>query len=271
MTDSAMQQRAVQQRRLQDSARGDSASATDSTAENADDDLATASMIGFPLGAGRIVVGADPDIFRNDALRECSYGLDLAAVATLRYLDGGGTAPRRRIVFDELHQRRLSAGLVGVMRRYLAETPSGHAVLQLAIAGLVLLLAAAPRVLPPRDETRVERRSPLEHVDALSRAYLQVGATRTSTRRLVRGVRRRVERGRVRDRALGQAGGRSSDHDPDDAFLARVAEVKPALAADVATVRLALEASMPIAEFRAVGQAVHQIESTLTLSRTPSR
>jgi len=241
-----------------------------SVADSTEQEIATAAMIGFPYGAGRIVVAADPDIFRNDALRECSYGLDLAAAATLRFLEAGGTAPRRRIVFDEFHQRRLNNGMIGIMRRYLADVPSGHAVLQLAIAGLVLLLAAAPRVLPPRDETRVERRSPLEHVDALSRAYLQVGATRTSTRRLVRGVRRRVERGRVRDRVRDGGASRGDADDPDDAFLARVAEVKPALAGDVATVRRALNEAMPVADFRAVGKAVQHIETTMTLSRTPS-
>jgi hypothetical protein len=140
------------------------------------------------------------------------------------------------------------------VQAYLAGTPSGHAVLQLCASGLLLLLAAAPRVLPPRVDRRVERRSPLEHVDALARAYLQVGATRTATLRLVRGLRRRVDRGMARGRAA----------DRDESFLARVAETKPALAADVALLRNALSTSVTQAEFREVGNAIGRIEAALT-------
>ena len=31
------------------------------------------------LGRGRVVVAADPDVLRNDALRVCVHGLDVAA------------------------------------------------------------------------------------------------------------------------------------------------------------------------------------------------
>ncbi|HYW30068.1 MAG TPA: DUF4350 domain-containing protein [Gemmatimonas sp.] len=214
-----------------------------------------AAMTGIPFGAGRIVVAADPDVFRNDALRECTYGLDVAAVAALDYLAAGAPVRRDRLVFDEVHQGRGTSGMTSVIRGYLTDSPSGRTVLQLAVAGFVLLLAAAPRVVPPRDDTRVERRSPLEHVDALSRAYLQVGATRTATHRLVRGLRRRVERGALRA---------SRGNSPEDTFLGRVADVKPALAGDIATVRTALSRSVSTAEFRNVGQAIHRIEATLT-------
>ncbi|MES2522984.1 MAG: DUF4350 domain-containing protein [Gemmatimonadota bacterium] len=215
-----------------------------------------AAMAGTPFGAGRIVVAADPDVFRNDALRECTYGLDVAAAAALDYLAAGGPVPRNRILFDEFHLNRINVGIIAVMRSYLTGTRSGNAVLQVVLAGLVLLLAAAPRVLPPRDEARVERRSPLEHVDALSRAYLQVGATRTSAARLVRGLRRRMERGAVRPRRGAK--------DPEDEYLARLADTKPALAGDIATVRKALAHSVSIAEFRSVGQAIQRIEAALT-------
>lgn len=214
------------------------------------------TMVGLPYGAGRIVVAADPDVFRNDALRDCSYGLDVASVRALEYLTEGGAVPRRAILFDEYHQDRTRFGMSGAIERFLGDTPPGRVVLQLALAGLLLLFAAAPRVLPPRDVVHVERRSPLEHVDALARAYLQVAATRTSAQHLVRGLRRRMEHGTAR----GTRGG----IDDDQLYLSRLADVKPALASDIATVRHALTNPVDLGEFRRVGQAIQRIEAALT-------
>ena len=214
------------------------------------------TMVGMPYGAGRIVVAADPDVFRNDALRDCRYGLDVASVRALEYLAAGGPAWRRTIAFDEFHQNRSRFGMSGAIERFLGETPPGRVVLQLALAGLLVLMAAAPRVLPPRDPVRIERRSPLEHVDALARAYLQVGATRTSAEHLVHGLRRRMEHGAAR----GTRGGL----DEDQLYLTRLADVKPALAGDIATVRHALTHSVDLAEFRRVGHAIQRIEAALT-------
>jgi hypothetical protein len=212
------------------------------------------SVVGMPFGAGRIVVAADPDILRNDALRVCSHGLDIAAVRALEYLQAGPLV-KRELVFDEYHLGRgQRTGVVGMVRTYLGSTPSGHVILQLCGAGLLLLLAAAPRLLPPRDDPRVERRSPLEHVDALARAYSQVGATRTATLRLVRGLRRRVDRGTTRARTA----------DRDELFLSRVGDSTPSLAPDIALVRNALATSVSQDEFRAVGGAIGRIEAALT-------
>ena len=214
------------------------------------------TMVGMPYGAGRLVVSADPDVFRNDALRECRYGLDVASVRALEYLSESGTAPRRTIVFDEFHQGRTRFGMSGAIERFLGETPPGRVVLHIALAGLLLLFAAAPRVLPPREQVRIERRSPLEHVDALARAYVQVGATRTSAQHLVRGLRRRMEHGAAR----GKRGGL----DEDQLYLTRLADVRPALASDIAIVRHALTNPVDLGEFRRVGQAIQRIEAALT-------
>lgn len=213
------------------------------------------STVGLPVGAGRVVVASDPDILRNDALRVCGYGLDIAATDALQYLSGGGTTERRTIIFDEFHQRGISrTGMVALMRQYLFEVPSGRALLQLCAAGLVLLIAAIPRVLPPREDRRLERRSPLEHVDALARAYAQVGATRTGALRLVRGMQRRLGRNSTR------AGANRSDEE----FLTRIADSKPALAADVATIRHALHTTVNPTQFIDVGNAIHRVEAALT-------
>ena len=137
---------------------------------------------------------------------------------------------------------------------YLGDTASGRLLLQLAAAGLILLVALAPRAIPPRDVERIERRSPLEHVDALARAYGQVGATATATTRLVRGLRRRVERRATHARA----------EQSDDAFLDRAERAAPALAADVALVRRALATPVSKAEFARLGESLHRLESSLT-------
>jgi hypothetical protein len=215
------------------------------------------AVIGFPLGRGRVVLAADPDLLRNDVLRVCRWGADVAAVRMLEYASdsapGGGR--RERLVFDEYHQGY--GEQTGTMRgivSYLGRTASGHLVLQLAGAGLVLLLAIGPRLLPPRAPERIERRSPLEHVDALARAYRAVGATRTATSRLVHGVRRRVEQ------SLGARSGVSSD----DAFLGWAQQRAPARATDIELVRQALTKPVARRDLEIVGQALRRLETSLT-------
>lgn len=218
------------------------------------------ALVGFSFGEGRIVVASDPDVFRNDALRYCWYALDVPTVASLEYLRGGAGGQRKNLVFDEYHldlQQRPSSN--ALVREYLTGTPSGRMLLQICVAGLVLLLAAAPRVLRPREDRRLERRSPLEHVDALSRAYAQVGATRTGTLRLVRGLQRRVGVASRWD-----TNRRSSAQQQDEEFLLRVAESRPALAGDVATVARALGNSIDAKSFQEVGSAIQRIEAALT-------
>jgi hypothetical protein len=215
------------------------------------------AVIGFPLGSGRVVLAADADLLRNDVLRVCRWGADVAAVRMLEYASDGapGGGRRQRLVFDEYHQGY--GDQPGTMRgivSYLGHTASGHLVLQLAGAGLVLLLAIGPRLLPPRAAERIERRSPLEHVDALARAYRAVGATRTATGRLVHGVRRRVEH------ALGARSGAASD----DAFLAWALQRAPARTTDVDFVRQALVKPVSRRDLEIVGQSLRRIETSLT-------
>lgn len=214
----------------------------------------TPATIGMRYGAGRIVIASDPDAFANDALRNCSYSLDLAAVAALEYLRDGARAPRTTIVFDEYHVRRqITSSSMQIAWRYLTETRSGNLLLQVCLAGLVLLLAASTRILPPRYNAVVERRSPLEHVDALARAYAQVGATRTGTQRLLRGLQRRV--GGTR-RATTRVG--------DEQFLDRIAVSLPETRGDISVVRNALTHSVSPKDFAEVGRSVARIETALT-------
>ena len=228
------------------------------TVERSDKDgktLIESSMIGFEYGAGRMVIAADPDVFRNDAMRDCLPGFDVSAVRALEFLRDGGAQPRSLLVFDEFHQANgAHPGSISAAAYFLGNSPSGRLLAQLALAGVVLLIALAPRTVPPRDETRLERRSPLEQVDALARAYAQVKATRTAAQRLVRGLRRRVERAPTRAlRAL-----------DDDAWLAQLAAKSPQLRDDVALARRSLSETLPPKVFATLGPALHQIEVTLT-------
>lgn len=214
-------------------------------------------LVGYPYGAGRIVVGVDADVLRNDVLRVCRWGLDVAAVRALEYLRDGGAVPRTRIVFDEYHQGYgLHPGSMRGIMMYLGDTRSGRVLAQLFIASLVLLVAAGMRTVPPRADHTVERRSPLEHVDALAHAYAHADATRVATQRLLRGVRRRVP-------ASARAAGR-----PDREFLDAVQSRHPVLRDDVAAVRRALDQSLSARELEHVGSAMHRIETTLSSSPT---
>ncbi|HEV8410437.1 MAG TPA: DUF4350 domain-containing protein [Gemmatimonadaceae bacterium] len=212
------------------------------------------SAAGFPLGRGRVVVGSDPDVLRNDAIRICKYALDVEAVRMLEYLrDGDGARPH--MVFDEFHQGYgEQRSTMGAISRYLLGESSGRLLFQMLGAGLILLLAAMPRLIPPRDPQFIERRSPLEHVDALGRAYAQVGATRSATARLVRGVRRRL------------AGGasRSGLDVSDDAFLDRALRDAPSLAEDISIIKKALREPISRRDFALVGGALEQVELSLT-------
>jgi hypothetical protein len=214
--------------------------------------------VGFPLGRGRVVVVSDPDLLRNDVIRRCSWATDVRAIRMLEWLRDGGKAPRTALVFDEYHQGYgHGASLLGTTRDFLVQHPLGRTLLQVALAALVLLLAVGPRPIPPVDTLRVERREPLEQIDALAHAYEQVHATRTMTARLLRGVRSRVERTWSDTRAR-----------PNDQFLADAASRSPTLAPDVELVRRALAETLPDRTLPELGAALRRIEHTLTTTPT---
>jgi hypothetical protein len=180
--------------------------------------------------------------------------VDVIAVRMLEWLRAGGESPRTTLAFDEYHQGYGSRPSVfTVTGSFLTDHPLGRAIVLAIVAALVLLLAVSPRPIKPQHVERIERRDPLEQVDALAHAYEQVRATRTITARLVRGMRWRVERGGSAARAR-----------TDDVFLDAVAERNPPLAADVAMVRDALRDPVPDGDLPEIGAALRRIEHTLT-------
>lgn len=224
------------------------------TNESFDNGATSFGAVGFALGRGRVVAVADPDLLRNDVLRRCVWGADVIAMRMLEWLRAGGAAPRNILAFDEYHQgfgdlptaRSLLGG-------FLVHHPVGRAILVLAAGGLALLIAAAPRPLVPRDSETIERRDPLEQIDALAHAYEQVDATRTATARLLHGVRTRLSVG-------------SSRHLSDDDFLAAAAVRAPERGADVALIRRALRERVSARDLSDVGDALRRLEDSLSTS-----
>jgi hypothetical protein len=210
--------------------------------------------VGMPLGAGRIVVIADEGFLSNDVIRRCELGTDVAFVRMIEYLSRGNRGIR--VAFDEFHHGYgVRGGSFAAIRMYLGDTSSGRMLAQIGIAGLLLLFAAAPRPLAPRDPTHVARRSPLEHADALAHAYASVNATRTATTRLLAGVRRRSR-------------GRSRAKDADAAFLASAAVMSPKASKAADIISNALERPVPQRQLPEVAAALETLEQEL--SRPPS-
>ncbi len=202
-------------------------------------------VAGYPLGRGRIVVMADPRIIVNDRMRDTGF-----AELPVRALEWVSPASGARLVFAEYHQGfGRHASLTRAVGSAIVSTPLGRAVGVLGVAALLLLLSRAIRPIPPRPRERIERRSPLEHVTALARAYEQVGATRTAVRSLVRGLRRRRIVGR---RTV-----------PDADLLRALAARHPAISAEVERVVAATDAPVSPSELLVVGRAIATIERTI--------
>ena len=216
--------------------------------------------IGFPLGSGRVVVVGSSSVFGNSAIRYCRWDADVAVARMLAYVRPASEV-HPTIVFDEFHHGYgVHGGSLRAATMYLGRTSSGHFLAQALIAGLLLLLAKAPRPLPPRDEGQIQRRSPIEHADALGRAFEDVGATRTATARLLAGVRRRV------GRSVAVSSGAT-----DDEFLSAVERANPSLSAALSQIRVALDQSVPSQQFLLVGAALEQVERTLSRDELPSQ
>ena len=172
-------------------------------------------------------------------------GSALSVVRSLEYLTVGRP---RTLIFAEYYQTQSSDGASVVMWEWLRFTGLGRTVLTLMAAVVLLLMARGRRTLSPVYRLREERRSPLEHVDALATAWRTVRGTRTVARMLARGIRRR------------HAGGRWRRLD-DAAFLDALAERHPAIAADAMRLARAIESPAPPAELPALRAAAAHIDA----------
>jgi hypothetical protein len=199
----------------------------------------------FSYGRGRVVVVSDPRILRNAVLEE-TYG----GIVAIRLLEQASPPGLERLVFDEYHfgygQR---STLTELMARAMFDTRPGRLTLQLVLAALLLLLASAPRAIAPRARATIERRSPLEHVGALARAYEQIDATQTAMRRLLRGLRRRHT-------PLGSSLS-------DEGYLEGLVHRYPAVAGDVALVQRGLREPLSEQQLSEAARALERIEHSV--------
>ncbi|HEV7706138.1 MAG TPA: DUF4350 domain-containing protein [Gemmatimonadaceae bacterium] len=200
----------------------------------------------LPMQRGAVVAIGDPTFLRNDVLRKTA-----GAVLAVRVLESVDPARRTRIVFDEYHQGfGEESSEMDVLEEALFETTWGRAAVQIAVAGLLYLLVIGVRPIAPVSRARYERRSPLEHVGALSRAYEAIGATGLAAQRLVRGIRRRHPFG-----TTGQL--------TDDGYLALLRLRLPALGGDIDILSNALANKPTPEQLVSAGAAIDHIERNL--------
>jgi hypothetical protein len=198
------------------------------------------------IGRGAVVAIADPTFLRNDVLRKTA-----GAVLAVRILESLDPTEKSPIVFDEYHQGfGASVSLPALIGGAMLHTTWGRAALQLGLAALLYLLVIGVRPIAPVSRAKLERRSPLEHVGALSRAYEAIGATGLAVQRLVRGVRRR--------HPLGTASTSS-----DEEYLGLLRVRLPALDSDIETLQRALVPKPSAEQLVAAGAAIDHIERNL--------
>lgn len=164
----------------------------------------------WQMGRGRVIAFSDAGPLRNDELKTSGAATVLArAVADVARGD--------TLWFDEYHHGFTGggSGMVSGMARHAWRTLPRGLIVQLLLAGALLLWVAGRRFGSPLQPEPLRRRSPLEHVEALAGAYRQAGARRTARRLLLAGLARRLgRRAPPDDRAAGEMLGRMARHSP---------------------------------------------------------
>ncbi len=134
-------------------------------------------------GLTEVVLVADGSLFSNRRLRAD----DALGPFLLRLAD------RPRVVFDEFHQGFTAGGsLAGAVLAWSGRSPLGWLGWQLAVTGLLAMLAAAIRFGPVWHVIVRRRRSPIEHVQALATALASARGSGVAVGLMVRGLRRRL-------------------------------------------------------------------------------
>jgi hypothetical protein len=132
----------------------------------------------------RVTLVADAELFTNSALRGSPAGeFALALIPP-------GTP---ELIVDEYHHRYGADGsLSGAILSWSRQAPLGWILWQMAVVGLIALLAAMVRSGPTRSLPGPSRRSALEHVGALAHALAATKGHDVAVVALVRGLRRRL-------------------------------------------------------------------------------
>jgi hypothetical protein len=136
---------------------------------------------------GTVTLVADGMLFSNGKLRETAAGLAVLPLVAGRY---------DRVIFDEYeHGFGPSGGLLSATIDWSLRSPYGWVFWQLAVVGLIALLAGAIRFGAARQVIERRRRSPLEHVRALATALAAAKGSHVAVDLMIRGLRRRLTAG----------------------------------------------------------------------------
>jgi hypothetical protein len=131
-----------------------------------------------------VTLVAEDHLFANRALRETAAGPFALRLVVPRYA---------RVVIDEFHHGYDASGsLAGATIAWTTRSPWGWAIWQLAVVGVLALVAAGVRFGPVRSAIERRRRSPLEHVRALATALAAASGHDVAVRLIVQGLRRRL-------------------------------------------------------------------------------
>ena len=147
------------------------------------DGAAVLLQLGMP-GETVVFLLADGELFSNRTLRETDAG---------PFVVGLMADASEWVIFDEYHHGFTQGGSVlAVVVDWMARTPLGWVIWQLAVVGLIALLMAAFRFGPVRRLGTSRRRSHLEHVHALAAALAAAQGQDVAVRLMVEGLRRRL-------------------------------------------------------------------------------
>lgn len=145
-----------------------------------------ATLAWLPRGSGGVLVVAEAAALSNARLPSSST----ATVMTRALLDL--LQPGDTLAFSEYHQGVEGRG--GIFREVYAlaaGTPVGRLLLEGSAVAILLLLLSGRSFGAPEPEPETDRRSPLEHVEALGRIYEGSHSDRAVAKRLVHGAIRR--------------------------------------------------------------------------------
>lgn len=132
----------------------------------------------------RITLLSDAGLLRNRALRETDAGPFALGLFAGRYT--------RAIFAEAEHGFGEGGSLAGATLEWSHRSPLGWAGWQLAVVGLLSVLAGAVRFGPVRHVIVRRRRSPLEHVRALATALSAARGHDVAIAAMIRGLRRRL-------------------------------------------------------------------------------
>lgn len=141
-------------------------------------------MLWLRVMGSSVYLASDAVVFSNRSLRDTEAGPYVLALISDRHA---------RVVFDEYHHGfGTGASMTALVLDWMGRSPWGWALWQLLAVATVALVMAAFRFGPAFRPRGRSRRSPLEHVRALSAALAAAAGHDVAVRLMIEGLRRRL-------------------------------------------------------------------------------